>query len=83
VVVSRTEARGNVQYDRHHYSRTGGGVFSEVREAGPEEAKVFALAAFHDIVIRDKVSPKNAHNALLKIDEFRDGIAPDLTHPVH
>jgi hypothetical protein len=41
------------------------------------------VAAFHLLVVRDKVNFKKAHNALLKIDEFRDGIAPDITHPVY
>jgi hypothetical protein len=49
-----------------HLRYSGGGVFSEVEQASHEETKVLALAAFHDIVVRDNVNFKKVHKSLLQ-----------------
>jgi hypothetical protein len=80
-VAPLAETRGTGRFD--HLRNSGGGVYSEVREARGEAAKVMALAEWHVIVLRDRVDPKKAHNAFLKIDEYRDAIAPDIVRTLH
>jgi hypothetical protein len=77
--------RGGIQVGSRHehgwdegYRRTTGGVCFDIRAARGEAAKVFALAEFHAIVLRDGVRIRDAHREFLKIDEYRDAIAPEL-----
>lgn len=44
---------------------------------GVEQAKILFID-FHTIVVRDGVSPQDAHREFLKIDEYREFISPDI-----
>jgi hypothetical protein len=38
----------------------------------------FVLKRFHEVVVRDEVDYKKAHNAFLAIDEYRAAISPEV-----
>jgi hypothetical protein len=63
------------------YRMSGGGCYTEVKSARGDSAKVFALAEFNAIVVRDGVPVSDADREFMKIDEYRDAIASDLLTP--
>ena len=60
------------------YLMTGGACYTHVREASREMQKAFLFIDFNTIVVRDRVPVDAAHEAFLKIDEYRWSISPDM-----
>jgi hypothetical protein len=57
---------------------TGGAVFPEIANSAGKDAQLAVLAEFNAAVVRDHMDPQKAHKEFLKIDEYRDAIAPDI-----
>lgn len=56
---------------------TGGAAYKDVREMSDEIIRRYLLNLFHTLVIRDRVDPKAAHQALCGIREFASSINPE------
>lgn len=56
------------------YEYTGGAAFADVREMSDQVVRQYLLNLFHTMVIRDRVDPSAAHDALCWIDEFATSI---------
>lgn len=59
------------------YAMTGGACFREWHEAEPDTLALLVMLAFNTAVVRDGVPVDAAHEAFLKIDQYRERISPD------
>jgi hypothetical protein len=59
----------------------GGKIFVDGRRSGGEEAEAVILDLFHDVVFRDRLDAKQAHEQFLKIEEYRSVISRDHATP--
>lgn len=53
-------------------------VYAANRQQSAEAQIAQVFVHFHTMVVRDGVDPKVAHDALIKIDEFREAVSPDI-----
>lgn len=73
VVLAYPDTNGTAK----RYMMTAGAVFSGLR-ALTEDARIARLFIdFQTLVVRDGIDPQVAHEAFLRIDEYRYRIAPD------
>ena len=59
------------------YLMAVGANFRHVRQASPDQQKALLFIDFNTVVVRDNVPVAAAHEAFLKIDEYRWSISPD------
>jgi hypothetical protein len=59
------------------YAFTSGACYTHWREVSEGWLVSLLFGVFIDAVVRDGIPPEVAHEALLKIDEYRRHIAPD------
>ncbi|MCO6407343.1 hypothetical protein [Hoeflea alexandrii] len=68
--------------DKTRWSRefrfTAGACDSDFKNRPEAEITAMVFILFNTVVVRDGISVEAAHRAFLKIDEYRDAIAPDL-----
>jgi len=60
------------------YAYTGGAAYTVVRDMKGWQSIGMLFIEFHTIVTRDGLDPAVAHEAFLKIDEYRQRISPDI-----
>lgn len=60
------------------YDMTGGAAHVDRRTMPAWQAIAMLFIDFHTMVVRDGIHPQVAHEAFLKIDEYRERIAPDI-----
>ncbi|MGN6063829.1 hypothetical protein [Brevundimonas diminuta] len=60
------------------YAKTGGACFSERHEMNEWQLIAMTFIDFHTLVVRDGISPQDAHEAFLAIDEYRQRMSPDI-----
>ncbi|MFM0514248.1 hypothetical protein [Paraburkholderia sp. RL17-373-BIF-A] len=60
------------------FERTSGACYTHIETAGFEQRKAHAFIAAMHLIIRDGCDPVTVHCALLGLDEYRDGLAPEL-----
>lgn len=60
------------------YRYTGGAVYVRRRKFGPAESTAQVFIDFHTLVLRDGLLPAVVHEAFLAIDEYAEGISPDI-----
>ena len=64
--------------EAQRYNRDAGASFTDWRHRPSEQLKALVLAEFHALVVSDGMHPQAAHKAFLVIDEYREGISPDI-----
>jgi len=57
---------------------TGLGAYGHVREADFKYRKTMTFISAMHLIVRDKVDPMAVHEALMQLEEYRDGCAPDM-----
>ena len=70
-VVVRGKERSSLGY-------ASGACDVEWQTCDDEERVLRLFLLFHTLVVRDWVDPKRAHDAFLRIDEYRERISPDI-----
>lgn len=60
------------------YASAVGACDFERAKAKPTERLLFMFLDFHTMVVRDGIDPLKAHEAFLKVDEYRVRISPDI-----
>lgn len=60
------------------YLMTTGACYSERDKMSKHELEKMMFIDFHTMVVRDGISPQDAHKEFLKIPEYRVLIAPDI-----
>jgi hypothetical protein len=68
----------NSHADRSGYVCSSLAAWTEYRETDDIHRLAFIFIEAVHLMVRDGVHPKNVHDALLSIDEYRTAIAPDL-----
>ena len=60
------------------YEMTGLACYTAIRDMDHERRKAVVFIEAMHLIVRDKVDPMALHRALLGLDEYRDGMAPDM-----
>lgn len=60
------------------YPMTDGACCHSTRTAPTLMSKYLLFVLFNTLVVRDGIDPRKAHEAFLKIDEYRRSISPDI-----
>lgn len=60
------------------YAFTIGACMMEYHEMTPADRIAQLFIDFHTCVVRDGISPQDAHREFLKIDEYRAHISPEI-----
>ena len=60
------------------YLMTGLGAYKHVKEATFEDRKTIAFIEAVHLIIRDGCEPHAVHQAMMKLEEYRDGCADDM-----
>ena len=61
------------------YDCTGGAAYIGLRNCEDKlQRDMMLFIEFHSIVVRDQIPVEAAHREFLKIDEYRERIAPDI-----
>jgi hypothetical protein len=83
--AAQTETGGQVRVGplkhsnwKRAFTMTDGAVFTNWRGLPKLERELLMFVIFNQIVIRDGIDPKAAHNAFFEIDEYRRLIARDV-----
>ena len=61
-----------------HLGSSSLGCYARVRDADFETRKTFVFIEAMHLIIRDGVDPKQLHNELMKLEEYRDGCSCDM-----
>lgn len=61
-----------------HLRMTCGACYFRTQDFSPEEVTSQVFIDFNTIVVRDGISPADAHKAFLAIDEYRASLADDI-----
>ena len=61
-----------------HYMMTSLAVYTHVRESDFEQRKAIVFIEAMHLIVRDGCDPASVHGALLGLDEYRAGCAPDM-----
>jgi hypothetical protein len=62
----------------HLYDYNGGAAQTKTRSLRGDAGKLQLFIDFHTLVVRDGIDPRQAHEAFMAIDEYRDCIAPGI-----
>lgn len=57
---------------------TGLGAYAHIQEGDFAYRKTMAFITAMHLIIRSKVDPVAVHKALMELEEYRDGCAPDM-----
>lgn len=57
---------------------TGLGAYAHIQEADSKDRKMMTFISAMHLIIRDKVDPMAVHKALMQLEEYRAGCAPDM-----
>ncbi|SRR6266508_1369674 len=77
VVVSALPCAGGHDWVAF-FERVGGAAYVERRKLRGDASTLRMFLDFHQIVVRDGIDPRDAHEAFLAIDEYAESIAPDI-----
>lgn len=62
----------------HGYEMSALACWNHIREMNQKDRKMIAFIEAMHLIVRDNVCPKAVHNAMLDIEEYRDGCAEDM-----
>lgn len=57
---------------------TGLACNMDMHKMTPEQIKTVCFVEAMHLIVRDGCDPLAVHKALLEVDEYRDGLAPDM-----
>ncbi len=60
------------------YAMTGLACYAELHKMTPEQLKTACFIEAIHLIVRDRCDPAAVHKALLEVDEYRSGCAPDM-----
>ena len=78
-VCDRDQSRTQVSWTGDTGTRWSVACHGNAGNSTPEEFHLAILFVnFHTAVVRDGIDPHDLHNEMLKIDEYRQTISPDI-----